>query len=57
MARRRLFLGVRIGPVIVGGSTSGRRRRRYQPGVHPMMQPSILAAIRETGRRHSGRHR
>lgn len=51
MARRRLFLGVRVGPFIVGGSTSGRRRQRYQPGRHPMMQPTIGGSIREMIRR------
>lgn len=52
MARRRLFLGVRIGPVIVGGSVGGRRRRRqYRPGVHPMMQANLRYAFMEMRRR------
>lgn len=57
MARRRLFLGVRIGPVIVGGSTGGRRRRRhqYQPGVHPMRQDNVRYMFREMHRRRAER--
>ncbi len=58
MARRRLFIGVRVGPVIVGGSTSvGRRRRprQYQPGVHPMMQDNLRYAFREMRHRRAQR--
>lgn len=60
MARRRLWLGVRIGPFIIGGSVGGRRRavrrvRQYRPGVHPMMQDSLQHSIREVARRRAER--
>jgi len=64
MARRRLWVGVRIGPFILGGRVGGRRRRagggnyrrrQYRPGVHPMMQDNLRFAFREIARRRAER--
>ena len=56
MARRGLFVGIRLGPLILGGRVGGRRRRRpYQPGAHPMKQPTVRYAIREMRHRRAVR--
>ncbi len=58
MARRGLFVGIRLGPLVVGGRIGGhrQRQRQYRPGAHPMMQPTVRYAIREMRRRRAGRH-
>ncbi len=51
MARRGLCVVVRLGPFSVGGMVGGRQKPKYQPGKHPMMQPTLLGTFREMRRR------
>jgi hypothetical protein len=56
MSRRGLFVGIRLGPLSIGGRVGGRKpKRHYQPGAHPMMQPTVRDAFREMRRRKTGR--
>lgn len=59
MGRRGLWVGVRLGPVVVGSRVGGRRRRRqyrqYRPGVAPLRQDNVRFMFREMRRRKAAR--
>jgi hypothetical protein len=56
MSRRGLFVGVRLGPVVLGGKVGGRgRQRQYRPGVHPLKQDNVRFMLMEMRRRKTGR--